>query len=487
MLFNSYVFILLFLPLALSGWFLLNKWKKYALANVFLVGMSLWFYGYFNPAYLWIICGSVVGNYAISKVLNRSDVGKRICKIILAAGIFANIGCIFYFKYFDFFLSNVNAVFGQSFELKNIVLPLGISFFTFQQVSYLVDSYKKQTGEYGFFEYALFVVFFPQLVAGPIVLHDEMIPQFRDKKMRGFQQECFARGLFIFAQGLFKKVLIADTFGKAVTLGFGMTDALSSMEAILVSIAYTFQLYFDFSGYCDMAIGIGHMFNMKLPQNFHSPYKSTSIAEFWDRWHMSLTRFLREYIYFPLGGSKKGKVRTCVNVMIVFLVSGIWHGANWTFVIWGLLHGILNCLNRGLKKYWEKISVVIRWVLTFGTVNFLWVIFRADSIGQAYQLIKKMVQMDDFKVGSWLTESFDLIEFILIERLIGIYYGIIEKIPGFHMWCFLLMAFGIVLIARNSSEKVFKPTMMRAFGTIIMLVWSILSLSGVSVFLYFNF
>ena len=487
MLFNSYIFILLFLPLALGGWFLINRWKKYKLANAFLIGMSLWFYGYFNPYYLWIICGSIVVNFALSKVLNRSDVRDEIAKLVLAVGIVANIGCIFYFKYFDFFITNVNAVFGKSFELKNIVLPLGISFFTFQQVSYLVDSYRKQTKEYSFLEYALFVVFFPQLVAGPIVLHDEMIPQFRNKESRIFRQENFAKGLYIFAQGLFKKVLIADTFAKAVTLGFGMVDSLSSMEAILVSFAYTFQLYFDFSGYCDMAVGIGHMFNISLPQNFNSPYKSISIMEFWERWHMSLTRFLREYIYFPLGGSKKGKVRTYVNVMIVFLVSGIWHGANWTFVIWGFLHGILNCLNRGLKKYWEKVWVAIRWVLTFAAVNILWVIFRADSVGQAFVLIKKMIQIKGFQIGDWLTESFDLIEFVLVERLLGIYYEYIEKIPGFHMWCFFLLALGIVLIAKNSSEKVFKPTITRSVGTIIMMMWSILSLSGISVFLYFNF
>jgi len=487
MLFNSYVFILLFLPLTLIGWFLLNKRKQYHLANGFLVGMSLWFYEYFNPTYLWIICGSILVNYWISRILNWLEAGKQTRKIVLGVGIIANASCIFYFKYYDFFLSNVNAAFGASFELKNIVLPLGISFFTFQQVSYLVDSYRGETKEYSFLEYALFVSFFPQLVAGPIVLHKEMIPQFREEARRRFRHDNFGRGLFIFSLGLFKKVLIADTFGKAVTSGFIMISDLSSIEALLVSVFYTLQLYFDFSGYCDMAIGIGHMFNIELPQNFHSPYKATSIVDFWDRWHMSLTKFLREYIYFPLGGSRKGKVRTYVNIMIVYLISGIWHGANWTFVLWGVLHGALNCLNRVFHKYWEKVGTVIRWALTFMTVNLLLVLFRAESVGQAFMFIKKMGNFNDLRVRSWLTDSFDLGEFVLLERLLGIYYEFIQRVQGFHMWCFLLGAFGIVLFGKNSSEISFKPTVAKSVGTIILMIWSILSLSGVSVFLYFNF
>ena len=234
---------------------------------------------------------------------------------------------------------------------------MGISFFTFQQVSYLVDSYRTQeTRDYGFIEYTLFVLFFPQLIAGPIVLHKEMIPQFRNEHNRIFNSENFSRGMYIFAIGLFKKVLIADTFSQAVAIGYNNVENLSSLEALLVSFSYTFQIYFDFSGYCDMAIGISSMFNINLPQNFNSPYKSTSIIDFWNRWHMSLTRFLREYVYFPLGGSRKGKVRTYVNVMIVFLVSGIWHGANWTFIVWGIMHGVAQCLNRMFKNIWAKLG-----------------------------------------------------------------------------------------------------------------------------------
>lgn len=272
MLFNSYLFIFLFLPLALVGYFLLNRCKLYRVSNVFLTGMSLWFYGYFNPAYLWIICGSILVNFALSKLMERPAL-VRLRKPILAVGILLNVAVIFYYKYFDFFLENVNAVFGQSFALRHIVLPLGISFFTFQQLSYLVDSYRGQTKGYTFDEYALFVSFFPQLVAGPIVLHSEVIPQFRDTAKRQFLPEHFSQGLYIFTLGLFKKVIVADTFGQAVSFGFGSISSLSSLEALLVSLSYTFQLYFDFSGYCDMALGIGQMFNIDLPQNFNSPYQ----------------------------------------------------------------------------------------------------------------------------------------------------------------------------------------------------------------------
>ncbi len=487
MLFNSYIFVLLFLPMSLMGWFLLNRCKSQLPANLFLVGMSLWFYGYFNPGYLWILGCSIVGNYLIARVLSKEGLQTGVRRAVLTAGIVANGGCIFYYKYFDFFLSNINSVFGQDFVLLHVVLPLGISFFTFQQISFLVDSYRGETREYGFVEYALFVSFFPQLVAGPIVLHKEMIPQFREEKNRQFQAENLSKGLYIFARGLFKKVLIADTFGLAVTAGFGVVPYLSSMEAVLVSVAYTLQLYFDFSGYCDMAIGIGSMFNIQLPQNFNSPYKSVSIMDFWDRWHMSLTRFLREYIYFPLGGSRGGRLKTYRNIMIVYLVSGIWHGANWTFVLWGLLHGLLNCLNRACKKYWDKLFVGLRWVITFGLVNVLWIFFRAESVSQACVFIGRMFGEHGFGVGKWMTECFDMVEVVFVERAAGIYYKLMEMMPQVHMVAFFVIAFAIVLLGKNSSEVKFKPTLARGLGTIIMLVWSIISFTGVSAFLYFNF
>ena len=442
MLFNSYYFIFLFFPIALAGYYLLNYVNRYRTANIFLIGMSLWFYGYFNVSYLLIICNSIIANFLIAKAMEYFSEKLSVKKAILLLGICANIAVIFYFKYFDFFLENINALFHRSFELKHILLPLGISFFTFQQLSYLVDSYRGETKDYSFDEYALFVSFFPQLIAGPIVLHNETIPQFRKPENRKMNYVNFSKGMYIFALGLFKKVIIADTFGKTSDYGFLIVPSLNTLEAFLVSLCYMFQLYFDFSGYCDMAIGISAMFNIDLPQNFNSPYKADSITDFWDRWHMSLTRFLRTYIYFPLGGNRKGRIRTYVNIMAVFLVSGIWHGANWTFILWGALHGVLNCLNRLFHRQWSKLCKPVRWGATFLAVDFLWIIFRADNIGTA---------------GS------------------------------FYLWFFLLAAFIIVLFFKNSRELDFKPTAGTSFITVVCMLWSVLSLAGISAFLYFNF
>lgn len=485
MLFNSYIFIFLFLPLSLAGFFLLNHWHRYRLANGYLIGMSLWFYGYFNPSYLWIICGSIVGNFLLSQLLHRTA-GKR-KKAVLAVGTIANVAVIFYFKYFNFFLENINALFGQSFVLRNIVLPLGISFFTFQQISYLVDSYRGQTKGYRFDEYALFVSFFPQLIAGPIVLHNEVIPQFRDTAKRRLYADNLARGLYIFALGLFKKVILADTFAKAADFGFGAIVTLTSLEALLVSLSYTFQLYFDFSGYCDMALGLGAMFNIDLPQNFNSPYKATSITDFWARWHMSLTRFLRMYVYFPLGGNRKGKLRTYFNIMLVYLVSGIWHGANWTFILWGVLHGALNCLNRIFRKPWQRLHTVTQWFFTFMAVNVLWILFRADTIADAIAFYRELFRWSSFSIRSELYGCFTLPEFLWLEQTFPALGNVTGQITGFHLWAFFFAAFFIVLNLRNSKEISFKPTLAKSLTTVLFLFWSIISLAGVSTFLYFNF
>lgn len=484
MLFNSYIFIFLFLPIALAGYYILNCFKQYKISNMFLVGMSLWFYGYFNKWYLFILVGSVVVNFILSKSMERLK--GRSKKLGLILGICANVAVIFYFKYYDFFIENINWVFRASFQLKNIILPLGISFFTFQQISYLVDSYRGETKDYSFTEYALFVTFFPQLIAGPIVLHSEMIPQFRNEKNRHFIPQNFSRGMYIFAMGLFKKVIIADTFGKAVTFGYDTISTLSSMEALIVSLSYTFQLFFDFSGYCDMAIGIGDMFNIDMPQNFNSPYKATSIMEFWDRWHMSLTRFLRTYIYIPLGGNRKGKIRTYINVMIVYLVSGIWHGANWTFILWGLLHGAFSCLNRMFESLWGKLNKVTQWATTFMLVNVLWIFFRAESISSAILFIKEMCCLSSFTIRKELYNCFNLPELKILEK-IPIVNTLLSKITGYSLWLFILGAFFIVLNLRNSKEMKFRPTIMKSLLTVIFMLWSVVSFAGVSTFLYFNF
>ena len=412
---------------------------------------------------------------------------KTMRNSVLAAGILANTGVIIYFKYFDFFLENINICFGSNFALRNILMPLGISFFTFQQISYLVDSYRGETVEYSFVDYALFVSFFPQLVAGPIVLHQEMIPQFCDRARKRLDHDMLANGVRLFAIGLFKKVMIADVLGRGADWGFSNPSILTGVDVAIVSLLYTLQIYFDFSGYCDMACGIANMFHMELPQNFNSPYKSKSILEFWQRWHMSLSRFLRKYIYIPLGGSRRGKARTMVNVIIVFLISGIWHGAAWTFILWGVLHGIANVLCRLFGNTWEKITGWIRWFLTFLFVNLTWILFRANNMEDAGLLFSKLFKPWELRISNTLLEQFDLLEFTYVEEHIDFLNSLIVEFPWLHLLIILVAAMFLALVPRNCHEYKFVPNMKNAFGCIALLVWSIISLSGLSTFLYFNF
>lgn len=481
MLFNSYIFLFLFLPLCLLVYFLCNRKGRYRTGLVVLIVMSFGFYAYDHIQYLFILVLSVLVNWFISRIIIKLE-GKP-AKIFLTIGIVANILPLFYFKYLYFVVFNFNRIAGTDFSIERIILPLGISFYTFQQISYLVDTYRGETKEYNFLEYTAFVSFFPQLVAGPIVLHKEIIPQFRQIEKKKFNFDALANGLYVLAAGLFKKVILADTFGEAVAWGFMRVADLSSMEIIIVMLSYTFQIYFDFSGYSDMAVGIAKMFNIDIPCNFNSPYKATSITEFWNRWHMTLTRFLREYIYFPLGGSKKGRVRTYINVMIIFIVSGIWHGASWTFILWGIVHGIANVLNRIFKKSWERLHTAFQWMATFLFLNITWLIFRADSVSQLFELFKRMVCLDKLEINRELMWCFDLKEFSYLKG-IGV---ITNNVAGFWMWAFMAAALFICLNMTDVAEKKFKPTIGKALGTAVMFFWSIISLAGISTFLYFNF
>lgn len=488
MLFNSYIFICFFLPLCVAIYFLFYHINMKRAARVWLLSMSLWFYGYFNPSYVLIICGSILVNFGVSKLLlkQRAKGRERAGKAAMALGVAANVALLFYFKYFDFFLENVNALFHLDFTMRNIVLPLGISFFTFQQISYVVDSYRGETEGYSLLDYAVFVSFFPQLVAGPIVLHNELIPQLRDESKHRPAADNLARGLYLFAAGLFKKVIIADTLGNLVALGFGGVEILTTIDVLLVIVCYALQLYFDFSGYSDMATGIASMFNIRLPINFNSPYKARSILEFWDRWHMTLTRFLRQYIYFPLGGSKKGRIRTYVNIMIVFLISGFWHGANWTFVVWGLLHGIAEVLTRRFRNTWDRLPGVLQWIVTFGFTSFAFLIFRADSLSQAYIMFRKVATLESLSITPTMLEGLTLPEVAHIEQLLHI-DGLLGGRYGIHMWVFLLLIMYITLRVENCQKKEFVCSGKTLFQTVGMLAWSIVSLSGISTFLYFNF
>lgn len=495
MLFNSYIFVLLFFPIVLIGYFGLNHFKQYQTAKAFLIIASLFFYGYYNWWYLLIIVFSVILNYLFSCImLSKNNGCKNVRKVIFGLALTVNIGSLFFFKYFDFFISNVNEVFKTSLPFLHIALPLGISFFTFQQLSYIIDSYNgdENIRKYNFLDYALFVTYFPQLIAGPIVTHDEMVPQFADKDRKRFDYDNFAKGLYAFAFGLAKKVIIADTFGLFVDAGFNDIPSLGSINALLVMLAYTFQIYFDFSGYCDMATGIGKMMNIDITMNFNSPYKAIGIVDFWKRWHITLTRFFTKYIYIPLGGNRKGKFRTYVNILIVFFISGVWHGANWTFIIWGLLHGIASIITRIIDKktgwFSYRKSKIIRiplWVATFAFINLTWVIFRSESINQAFEFYSQLFNFNN-SISVDLLNNISFPGINLIVGKISSYFPSFQIIAPLLFFAFALFA---NIFLKNTYERIvsFRASFSKSLLTVLLLIWCILSFAGVSSFLYWNF
>lgn len=313
---------------------------------------------------------------------NMLSSAKKHRKALFIAGIGVNLLALFYFKYTMFALETVNILTSAQLSVPQIVLPIGISFFTFQQIAYLSDIYTGKhdpTGE-GLLNYSLFVCFFPQLVAGPIVHHKEMMPQFASAQARIVNWENIYKGLILFSIGLAKKVLIADTLSPLVGYAFDQAGSLTFSEALYASLCYTLQLYFDFSGYCDMAIGCGLMLNIQLPWNFDSPYKALNIQDFWRRWHMTLSRWLRDYLYIPLGGNRKGDVRTLVNLFLTFLLGGLWHGAAWTFVIWGAMHGAALVVHRVWSRTGRQMVRPLAWLLTFAFVDLAWIVFRAKDM-----------------------------------------------------------------------------------------------------------
>ena len=376
------------------GYFLLNHFHKYQLAKVFLLGMSLWFYSYFNVKYLPVILLSIGLNYLAGIFLLREGPGKAVRRLVFLSALLVNIGALFYFKYFDFFLENLNTALKTDFNLLHLALPLGISFFTFQQLAFLIDSYRRDVPKYPLLDYALFVAFFPKILQGPIALHSEMIPQFQEAARKSFCYENFSKGLMAVAFGLAKKVLLADTFGKLVDWGYADVGALDTVSALLVMLAYTLQIYFDFSGYCDVASGICSMLNIELPMNFNSPYKALTVYDFWKRWHITLTRFFRTYIYFPLGGSRKGTLRTYFNIFLIFFVSGIWHGANWNFIFWGLYFFVLLMIEKTfLLKHLEK-SRILSHIYVIFLVMISWAIFALSDMSLLGELFVRMFSLN---------------------------------------------------------------------------------------------
>ncbi|MGJ0343194.1 MBOAT family protein [Aliarcobacter cryaerophilus] len=485
MLFNSYEFIFLFLPITFILYFYLLSQRLILGAKIFLVVASLFFYGYWNFSYVPLILLSIFVNYSVGLSLVNHEKIKLSSKTILIFGILFNVGLLGYFKYTDFLLENFNGIFGSNIPLPHIILPLGISFFTFTQIAFLVDAYRREAKEYSLVNYMLFVTYFPHLLAGPILHHKEMMPQFASKYNWVKNYRNIALGLFIFSIGLFKKVVIADTFAPWATAGFDTATTLNLIEAWATSLSYTFQLYFDFSGYCDMAIGISLMFNIKLPINFNSPYKALNIQDFWRRWHMTLSRFLRDYIYIPLGGNRKGEFRTYTNLLATFLIGGLWHGAGWTFIIWGALHGIALAIHRFWQSLGFKMNKILAWFITFNFINITWIFFRAKDFESAIKVLSSMFSLDNVVIHPMFQSKLGFLSQYGIT-----FGGMFENIQASReiiVWLFF--AFILVLFFKNSMEKrdSFKPNYKLAFLTAFCFVFGILSLNKVSEFLYFNF
>jgi alginate O-acetyltransferase complex protein AlgI len=484
MLFNSFEFILLFLPITFFLYYFLLQNRLFQGAKAILVVASLFYYAWWNLDYLPVIILSLLFNYVIGNFLSRDDIRKSLSRrSTLALGVSVNLIFLGYYKYSNFFIENINYLSESSISIEALVLPLAISFFTFQQIAYLVDCYKGKADEYDFLNYALFITFFPQLIAGPIVHHREMMPQFSNKWNLVKRHKNIALGLFLFSIGLFKKVIIADTFSQWAKLGFDKAEYLNMIEAWVTSLSYTFQLYFDFSGYTDMAVGAALLFNIYLPINFNSPYKSLDISDFWRRWHITLSRFMKDYIYIPLGGNRLGSLKTLRNLMATFLIGGLWHGAGWTFLFWGALHGVALSIHRIWKWFGFSMHRYIAWFITFNFINVTWVFFRAETWDDAIKVLKGMFMGDFILSEEWIGRLGFLQEY-------GVQFGQkLIHLGGFSTpLAWLIVAF-IIISFKNTSQlaKGFSAGYKYLIVTVVLGGYAMLNMTHASDFLYFNF
>ena len=496
MLFNSYSFLLIFLPICLLGYWWLRGGENARASIVWLVGCSLLFYAWWNPIYLTLLLGSIAFNYGCSLALGKSQ-NRTISKCILGVGIVMNLCVLGYFKYALLAVDSWNWLSGGEHDIGTILLPIGISFFTFQQIAFLFDSFKERTKAPRLVDYCLFVAFFPQLIAGPIVHHKQMMPQFSKTGTGGLRLNHLTIGVSIFAIGLFKKVMIADEMAMHASPIFDAANsgvAPTFLESWIAALSYTMQLYFDFSGYSDMAIGLGRMFGIKLPVNFDSPYKSLSIVDFWRRWHITLSVFLKDYLYIPLGGNKYGSLNRYRNLMITMLLGGLWHGAAWTFLVWGGLHGLYLMINHAFRHSVAKTRLesaigptafcVFCWTTTFLAVVFAWVLFRAESWGAANLMIQSMVGLNGFEFASSVSRLHAMIWLPTLLAFVVVLPNTQELMSRFRP------AFGIRHGYRNDrflSWMRWRPNISSAVVVGTLLLVSVMNLSRISEFVYYQF
>jgi D-alanyl-lipoteichoic acid acyltransferase DltB (MBOAT superfamily) len=521
MLFNSFEFLLGFLPVVFVGFFWLAA-RSHFLAASWLTLASLFFYAWWNPAYVGLLLVSIVFNFVVGTAIGRSVAagqGAR-ARALVTFGIAADLLLLGYYKYADFFLSNVNAALGTQVPLLHIVLPLGISFFTFTQIAFLVDTYQGKAREYRFVHYGLFVTYFPHLIAGPILHHKEMMPQFGQESTYRLSWENVAVGLTIFFMGLFKKTVIADGIAEYVGPVFSAYESgarLPLLDAWAGVIAYSFQLYFDFSAYSDMAIGLSLLFGVRLPLNFHSPYKAVNIAELWQRWHMTLSRFLRDYLFIPLGGMRKSAARRYYALFVTFLLCGLWHGAGWTFVVFGALHGIYLCVNQAWRlmrkrrgwdrpapSWWGRIVGVsmtyVAWLVGL-------VYFRSETLPGAHYILQGMSGAQGLVLPyRWLEKWGDFGQWLAAS---GVEFQYLPTFGGGSQLNLILLCFVIVWLMPNTQQIMggynpalglprdvptagdrwwqWRPTPVWTALTVLVAAWGMLSISELSEFIYFQF
>ncbi|MCB9072189.1 MAG: MBOAT family protein [Bdellovibrionaceae bacterium] len=470
MLFNSYIFIFVFLPIVLAGFYFIHN-KRIQLPYLFLC--SIFFYAYWSKTFVFLLLFTVILDFYFARTIFISQ-NQRLRKFLLILSITINFSVLGFFKYYDFFATSINDTLSFVHQkplvpLLHLILPIGISFYTFQSMSYVIDVYRRTSSAHaGLLEFASYVTFFPHQISGPLVRHNVIVPQLENASTYVYHSDHFWRGLYFFIFGLSKKVLIADRIAPAIDpIILNMANA-SNLEAWLAMLGYSMQLYFDFSGYSDMAVGLGLLMNIQFPQNFNSPYKSTSVTEFWRRWHITLSSWLRDYLYISLGGNRRGHYRTYINLFLTMLIGGLWHGANWTFVAWGFLHGSALVAEKSLKPYLGFLFRIrfVSWLSTFFFTCLAWIFFRSPN----------------FTIASiWLKKIF----FINYDISMKLFYLLTKYKDRFYFA--LGLACILAFFSKNTWENDFPPSLKRAALLALLFVICLTYLGQESPFLYFQF